>query len=260
MNTVHVPHQPMLFEPAPARASAKVDRQFIDGPLGRAATIIYWFIIVDLLMILLLLPTIALFLLLDRSAGNVPIFAAALVPVGPALTAGISALARRAHDDDITPARAFWRGFRSTALDALQLWVPLLVVVGIVATVLINRQAAGISDVYALVLVAILAVATVIVAHAMVIRTFFSFRFVDALRLGVIFLVRRLPSSLGVLSLIVLAGGVTYFASEFVAILISVMWATLLLRNERPVLRAVADQFVASTHPNPHPETGGTRA
>ncbi|MGL3149724.1 DUF624 domain-containing protein [Microbacterium sp. A82] len=238
----------LLFEPAPPRQPIAGAREFGQGPLGRASTVIYWYMMIGLLMALTQLPTLVAVMLLDRSASNIPLYAAAMIPLAPAFAAGTSALSRRVHDDDATPWRAYWRGFGSNLVDVLRLWLPLLLLGALIAMALANSEAAGISTGYALVLIVIFATLTVIAVHAMAISTFFAFRFVDALRLGVVFLARRPLSSLGVLSLLVLAAAAVIFSSELVVTLLSVVWAALLLRNERPVLRGVADQFIV---PNP---------
>lgn len=234
-----------LFEPAPAPVPT-ARKEFGDGPFGRAATLVYWHIVVGLLMLALMIPTLLVFLTLDRSAGNIPFFALALIPVAPVCTAAMSALARRGHESERAPARTYLNALRSDALDVLRIWAPVLAILAVIATVLMHGAAAEISAGHAVVLFVIAALITIAAVHAMVISTFFRFRLVDALRLGVVYLARRPLSTLGVISLGVLAATVVVLSSELVLALLLVVWAPMMLRVERPLLRDVAQAFTAA--------------
>ncbi len=85
--------------------------RFGRGPwLARA--LVYTLMVVEALFLLTTLPSL-IALLLDRDAANVPLAAACLLPVGPALSAALHALHHRRLDlADLHPMAMFWRGYR----------------------------------------------------------------------------------------------------------------------------------------------------
>ena len=69
-------------------------RQFGEGPLSRATAVVYTLLVVEFLLLLTTAPGFILFILLDRDASNVPLAAACALPLGPAFSAALYALAR----------------------------------------------------------------------------------------------------------------------------------------------------------------------
>jgi hypothetical protein len=144
----------------------------------------------------------------------------------------------------VGPAHDFAAGLRLNTLDALRLGVPALVVVGIVATTVVHRDAAGISGAYALVLVSIALVVVLWTLEALLLASLFAFRARDVARLALHHLASRPRVTVGLLALVVVAAGVVWFAGEAVLALVLVVWAAFLLRTGRPVIDDVRDRFV----------------
>jgi hypothetical protein len=230
---------------APQETGAHVPGELGHGPLGRATALVYWYVVVTALLAMAALPTLVLLLLLDRSASNAPLAALAAVPLGPALSAALHAVAARETADEVAPARAFWRGYRGNVLDVLRVWVPALVVLAVVGVVLANAGAAGVGPTYAGVLVVIAVLALVWGLHAVAITTFFSFRARDVARLAAYYLGRLPLVSLGVVSLLVAAAGVAWFATDAVLALVGGVWAWCWYRNDRRMLDDVRTRFTA---------------
>ena len=215
------------------------------GPLGRATALVYWYVVVTALLALAALPTVVLLLLLDRSASNAPLAALAAVPLGPALSAALYAVRARETEDEVVPARAFWRGYRRNALDVLRVWVPAVAGLGVVGVVLANADAAGVGPTYAAVLVVVAVLVTVWALHAVAIATFYSFRARDVARLAAYY-VGRLPLvSLGVLSLLVAAAGIAWFATDAVLAIAGGVWVWCWYRNDQRLLADVRARFTA---------------
>ena len=220
-----------------------VPGDFGHGPLGRATALIYWYAVVTALLALTTSPTLLLLLLLDRSWGNLPVVALAMFPLGPALSAALHATRARAGAEELTPARSFWRALRLNWADVLRLWVPALVVLGIVGYVLANASAAGIGAGYALVLVVIAVLVLVWALHAIAIASFFTFRTRDVARLAVYYLGRFPLVSLGTLSLLVAAAGIAWFATDAVLGIVGGLWVWCWYRNDRRMLDDVRARF-----------------
>ncbi|MFF2270322.1 glycosyltransferase [Cellulosimicrobium cellulans] len=216
------------------------------GTLGRATALVYWYVVVTALLALAALPTLALLLLLDRAASNVPLAALAALPLGPALSAALYAVRARETDDEVAPARTFVRGYRRGALDALRVWAPALGVLALVGVVLANASAAGVGPTYAAVLVVIAVLALVWGLHAVAIVTFFSFRTRDVARLAAHYLGRTPLVSLGVVSLLVAAAGVAWFATDGVLALVGGVWVWCWYRNDRRMLDDVRARFTTA--------------
>jgi hypothetical protein len=221
-------------------------RQWGEGPLARISALIYTVLAVEALFVLTTLPGLVPLVLLDRDASNAPLVAACALPLGPALAAAIYALRRRSSDlTDLHPARAFWRGYRLNARGALQIWVPWLGWLTIVAVSLANVDAAGIPGWWAGLLVVLAAGITLWMVNALVMTSLFAFRFVDLARLAAYFLAHTPGVTLGVACLLIVAVGVVIVASEAVLALLVPIFAMALLRISLPMINEVEREFTA---------------
>ncbi|UBU16113.1 YesL family protein [Nonomuraea gerenzanensis] len=218
--------------------------KFGTGPLSRVSALIYTLLVVELLVLLTVVPGLVALVLLDRSAGNVPLMAACLLPVGPALSAALYALRHRRRDlTELRPAPAFWRGYRLNFGAAMKIWVPWLVILALVGTNLGNFSAAGVPGWWGALLVVLAAGSTLWVANALVITSLFAFRAVDVAKLAAWALGRFPAATLANACLLVVAGGVTLVATEAaVALLASVLTATVLW-NSRAMIAEVEQRF-----------------
>src|SRR5262249_39517100 len=157
--------------------------------LARAAALIYNLLVTELLFLLTAAPGLVLLVLLDRDASNVPLAAACALPVGPAWSAALYGWQRRGPGlTELRPVPAFWRGYRANAVDVLKIWVPWLVGLALVGTVLTHLGAAGVPRWWAVLLGIVLLVSAVWMINALVIASLFSFRTSDIARLAAYFL------------------------------------------------------------------------
>jgi hypothetical protein len=226
--------------------SSTAVRQFGDGPLSRAAALVYTLLVVEILVLVGTAPGLAVLLLLDPDASNVPLAAACLLPAGPALSAALYAVRHRRLDlTDLHPAAAYWRGYRLNAVGALRIWVPWLAWLAIVGITLTHLDAAGIPRWWAVLLGLLAAVATLWVTNALVITSLFAFRARDVARLAAYFLARTPKVTLANACLLVVAVAVTAVASEIVLALAASLLTAMLLRNCRPMIDQVRREFTA---------------
>lgn len=228
-----------------AREGAR--REFGEGVLGRVTAVVYWYLIVEALLVVAALPGAVASLFLERTPGNAPLFALCLVPVGPAVSATLFALRDRTRAEGLTPASSFWRGYRLNWADALKVWVPGLVVGVVILLGLANVGAGGVPGWYAGALVTIGAGLALWLVNALVIVSFFAFRTRDVVRLAAHFLGARPLVTLGSLSLLVLATGIVALTTEALFGLFAVVWLALVLRNARPLLADVENRFTAES-------------
>lgn len=218
-------------------------REFGEGVLGRATAVVYWYLIVEVLLVVAVLPGALVSLFLARTPGNAVLFALCLVPVGPAVSAALFALRDRTKAEGLTPASSFWRGYRLNWADALKVWVPGLVAGVVILLGLANVGTGGVPGWYAGALVVIGVGLVLWMVNALVIVSFFGFRTRDTARLAAHFLGARPLVTLGSLSLLVLAGGIVVLTTEAVFGLLAAVWLALVLRNARPLLADVEKRF-----------------
>ncbi|WP_169951011.1 hypothetical protein [Microbispora sp. H11081] len=219
-------------------------RRFGQGPLSRVSALVYTLLVVEFLLLATTLPGLAGLVLLGRDAGNVPLAAACALPAGPALSAALYAVHRRRPDlTDLHPGPAFWRGYRMNVRGVLKLYVPWLAWLTVIGSTLANFGAAGVPGWWAA-LLAVVALATVLWgANALVITSLFTFRARDVARLAAYFLFSAPRVALGNACLLVVAGGVTFVATEAALTLLGSVFAAALLRNSRPLIAEVTARF-----------------
>ncbi|MFC5814915.1 hypothetical protein [Nonomuraea harbinensis] len=221
-------------------------RRFGEGPLSRAAALIYTMLVVELLLLAATAPGLAGLVLLDRDVSNLPLYALCALPAGPALSAALYALRHRgAGLADLSPAAAFLRGYRANAADVLKVWAPWLAGMTVVGVNLAHFAAAGVPGWWAALLVAVAVAAVLWAANALVIASLFRFRAVDVARLASYFLARCPGATLGNACLLVVAGGLTLVATELAPLALASAFAAGLLRNSRPMIAEIRERFVS---------------
>jgi hypothetical protein len=219
-------------------------RRFGEGPLSRAAALIYNLLVIELLFVAATLPGLVGLTLLRRDSSNIPLAAACALPAGPAFSAALYAWHHRSRSlADLRPAVVFRRGYRANFLGVLRIWIPLLAWLAVVGTILANFDAAGVPGWWAVLLGLIAVAATLWAATAMVITSLFEFRVTDVARLASYFLVRSPRATLGNGCLLIVATGVTVVASEAVLALLAFAFAAALVRNCRPVIAEIQERF-----------------
>jgi hypothetical protein len=217
-----------------------------EGPLARVSALVYTLLVVQVLFLVTSLPGLVPLILLDRDASNLPLVAACALPLGPALGAALYALHHRSRDlTDLHPGSAFWRGYRLNIRGALQIWVPWLAWLTIVALTLANFGAAGVPGWWAVLLVILAIGLTLWMVNALVIACLFAFRFRDLARLAAYLLTRTPGATLGNACLLIVAVGVTVFWSEAVLALLASVFVLSLLRTCRPMTTVVREDFTA---------------
>ena len=215
------------------------------GILSRIASVVYWFVVIEAMLLLTTAPGFLALLFLDRSAGNAPLIGLSFAPVGPALSAAVYAWRVFLNDRDLSPARHFRRGYRLNWLDVLRWWLPALAVLTVIGFSLANLELAGVPSGYGLVLVVIAVVVLVWSTQALVLSSTLSLRTRDTARLASYYLAARPASALGALSLLIASGGLVVLTSDWVLALLASPFALLLLRNADPVLRDATERFTA---------------
>jgi hypothetical protein len=226
--------------------SLAAQRRFGQGPLSRAAALIYSLLTIELLLLLASVPFLIPLLLLDRDPSNLPLAAICAIPLGPACSAALYAWQHRRDDlTDLKPAAAFWRGYRLNLRGVLRLWVPWLAWLTIMAVNVAHFEAAALPAWWLALLFAVAAAATLWMANALVIASLFAFRTRDVARLAVHFLLRAHLVTLGAAGLLVTAATVTAVASEAALALLGSVLLAALLRAGQPMIAQIRQTFTA---------------
>ena len=216
---------------------------------------LYWYIMLTLMMAIAGAPAVLATAFLDANYPSNPINAVVIIVaglfLGPTLSAGLYACRARTKDETPLPTRAFWRGYKMNAADVLRLWLPTCLVVAIIAFTLGNAATAGIGLAYAIGLIAIASGVTLWGMHALMLATFFTFRSRDIARLAVYYLGRNRKSSLGVLALIIVAGGIVGLVPGgiFALAVASGLWTGLWWLNVTAIIADATERFTADPRP-----------
>ncbi|KXK62107.1 hypothetical protein AWW66_10190 [Micromonospora rosaria] len=226
--------------------TAQTWRQFGDGPLSRGAAHVHTLLVVGVLLVATTLPGLVPLVLLGSDVSNLPLVAACLLPVGPAVSAALYALRHQRPDlTDLRPAALFLRGYRANLGGTLRIWVPLLAWLAVVAVNLANLSAAAVPAWWGALLVLVGAGVSLVGANALVVTALFTFRTRDVLRLALYFLVRTPGVTLGTGLLLAAAVAVTVLFSEAVLALVGVLFVLSLLRIGDPMITIVEKEFTA---------------
>jgi hypothetical protein len=222
-------------------------REFGTGPLAKASALVYTLLVTEGLFLLTTVPGLVLLLLLDHSASNLPLDALCLLPAGPAASAALYALHKRQSDlADLTPAKAFWRGYKLNAAGALKVFVPWLLVMTMVAMTVAHRAASHLPGWWVAMLLVIALIATLWLVNALVITSLFAFRTVDIARLATWFLGRTPLATLGNVGILVAAAIVTAYGTEALTVLVGSMISLLLLGSSSKMIALVRKDFIAA--------------
>ncbi|WP_460795931.1 hypothetical protein [Microbacterium sp. GXF0217] len=213
------------------------------GPLSRGAAFVYRMLVLEGLLLLALLPAIAVVVLLGRDASNVPFFTLALLPLAPALVAALAALRAWERSPDLSPALAFVLAYRRDLLPTLRWAVPATAGLALLTFNLVHLAAVTGGAMIRPVLVVIVAITVVWCGHMAVLTSAFHFRTRDAARIALSQLVSQWRFSLGILSLVLIAGTLVLMVSEFALLLVAWAFAALLALLARPVITDVTERF-----------------
>ncbi|THV29028.1 DUF624 domain-containing protein [Glycomyces paridis] len=215
------------------------------GALSRLAAAVYRHLVLGLFLALAGTPTLVLWTVLAPEAANVVFFMAALLPVAPALSAALYAQRAWANEPDLSPSKPLWRGLRMNLRDTLAWWVPVLAVATVLAVnVLFGSTVAG-GAFLRPVCAVFLAALAVLSAHLLTVTSFFSFRTRDVFRVAAAEFFLSWKSSLGVLSILVVATAVVVMGSEAVLLLLGWAFALFLWLFAKPVAADITERFTA---------------
>ncbi|MCP2637955.1 DUF624 domain-containing protein [Microbacterium sp. HD4P20] len=212
---------------------------------GRVTGVIYWFLIVELCFLLAALPGFVGIVLLERAPSNIPLYAVCLIPVGPAFSAAMSAMAARTRDQELSVWPRFWRSYAGNLRDVLFVWIPALAVATILGMNIAFGGTVGVDGFFIGASIVLLVFLAVWAANGLVIASCFRFRARDTARLALYYLAAKPLVTLGALSYLVLATAIVAFSSDWVLALLGVFFAAFARVTARPMIADITARFVA---------------
>lgn len=214
------------------------------GTLTRLTEGLYWFAIIDVLLVVTSAPAMIVWMLLAQDVSNLPLYAAALVVVLPSVSAALWAWRAWSEDPDPVPLARFLRGYRLNLLDSLKVGVPGLVVLTVLGTNISYGEAVGTSALnIAFALFA--AMITVLMMRALSISSALSFRLIDVLRLSMFTLLTMPLRTLALFSLGILVVGISLFLGDYAFLFLASALTFVMHLSERPVIARLREQFVS---------------
>ncbi|WP_168801708.1 DUF624 domain-containing protein [Glycomyces buryatensis] len=220
------------------------------GALSRMTAAIYRYLVLGLFLAISGLPTVLFWGLLSPEPSNVAfidvaLFVGALLPVAPALSAALYAQRAWSKEPDLSPTRPLLRGLRLNLRDTLSWWVPVLAFATVLAVNVIFAEGVAGGEFLRPVCVVLLAVLAVWSGHLLVVSSFFSFRFRDVLRVAAAEFFISWKSSLGILSILVVATATVALSSEALLLILGWAFAVSLWLAVRPVIADITERFTS---------------
>lgn len=218
------------------------------GPLFRAAGAVAGVMTGSALLVLAnaLLPAA---LLAAPFAGSWLVLVA-LIPVGPSLVSCMYAFNRMHAGHEGSVYRDFIRGYRMNAGQALQVWLPYLLVLAVIAVNLAGLPSLGLATQAAPALRLALLVLALLAAtaglNALLLLSRFSFRTRDLYRLSLYSFSARKRVSLGNMGILFVTGTLLLATTAYLLPLLAGAVVFLVCLNSRPLLKLVEEKFTAA--------------
>lgn len=211
-----------------------------NGPLSRVTNFVYRLLIIELGFVLATAPALIGIFLLEPDASNIPLYAVCALLFGPAITAGIYAWRT---DHDVVPWLRFWKGWVDGLGQSLMIWVPAVALLGLAAFNASYAQV-GIGFIVAGI---VLGVSGVIAAvTALVVIANFSFRSRDLFKVALYGAASAPLAALGIISMIVLTGGLIVVVSDWLPVFLASFLLLLLARTVTPMLHQIQSDLVVT--------------
>ncbi|MBO0595464.1 hypothetical protein I2485_10575 [Nesterenkonia sp. E16_7] len=211
-----------------------------NGPLSRVTNFVYRLLIIELGFVLATAPALIGIFLLEPDASNIPLYAVCALLFGPAITAGVYAWRT---DHDVVPWLRFWKGWVDGLGQSLMIWVPAVALLGLAAFNAAYAQV-GIGFIVAGI---VLGVAGVIAAvTALVVIANFSFRSRDLFKVALYGAASAPLAALGIISMIVLTGGLIVVVSDWLPVFLASFLLLLLARTVTPMLHQIQSDLVVT--------------
>ena len=208
---------------------------------------VYWFLVIDVLLVLAAAPSFLVWTLLTPGALSSPVFVLAALPMLPGISAALYACRVWREDRELAPARQFLRGYRLNAVDSLRVGTPVLLVLALAA---FNLTSTGSHGALRISLLVVSAAALLVLARVLAIVSSFSFRTRDAFGLTAFTLLAKPLSTLALVSLGVLTLGIIVLIGEFLLLATASLLVFALWASERPVAALLTERFVDSAEPS----------
>ncbi len=218
------------------------------GPLGRFSLVAHWVLVLSFFFVLASVPTLTAVAILDNSLSNAPLAVLCFIPTLPAITATLFAWRTRGRDSEASPMPSFFKGYRVTWLDSLRIGVPAVLIVTMLTWTLLNLGALNLPSGYSWFLIGVGVIFLVIAVIALVISTFYNFRFRDTWRLATHYAFRKPLVSVAILASLICLVALTWATNELVVALAGGVICALLLSYCKPILDVVEAQHVKTGH------------
>lgn len=219
----------------------------LEQPFYRAANRIQRFLVVSGWFGLLTSPFWLGLVVLAPHVSNALVFAAAALPVGPALVAALYAIERGSGpSEDRTPTQLVLAGLRQGWRQALLFWTPFVTILtaGLVTT-LSDAAETGVGAAWQFAFGIVLLVAVPWLWIVLSVVASFSFRSRDIARLAMFYTLTKPLVSLGLVALTVGLGLLVAQTFDWVLAPLGSVIAWAVITLTRPVTDHLADHFVA---------------
>lgn len=206
---------------------------------------LWWFVMVQAGLLVALLPAGVVFAAVEFSLATAALYAVVILPVGPALQAGMYALRRPAAALHQQPWSRYWEGWRMGWRQSLMVWAPVAVlIVGVLAaSVALPDDAIARPLVTTGLIVG--GVAAVIAVGTLTVIAHFSFRARDVVRVALFGLGSKPFATAGLVGVVFVVVALLALGLVGVLLLLMVLICHAMLVITRPIQELIRVKLVA---------------
>ncbi|MCM2531262.1 YesL family protein [Neobacillus pocheonensis] len=223
----------------------KKRNEFGEGILFNLTNHIYSLLMTNIYFVLSNLLVLIFFITLKHSFTNITLYFLALIPTGPSISALFYSIGKLIREQELSPFKDFFHGYKINFKDTLKFWVPLLLVLFILSVDLQYYKAAaslGHSILFVLILIGIVFL-LVLMLNAFLINAGFVFRTKDVWKLSVYYSFKKLKTTFGNIGIVIITLFITAITSNFLIIFIASLVCYAFMLNSKSVVEDIKLKF-----------------
>lgn len=207
---------------------------------------LYSLILFNIYFILCNILILLSFLLFDLSYSNLLIYILALVPTGPAISALIYSVVKLIHEEEGSPTKHFFNGYRVNFLDTLKIWLPILVLISILGVDIHYYQTAtGFTQFVSGAIFVVIMLALLLLQYVFFINAIYKFKTLDIYKLSVYYSFMKMKETIGNVVILVITFFLVYIFSESILLFIPSFVCYIMVLNNRIVIDDIKLNFIA---------------
>lgn len=221
-------------------------KEFGQGKIHGFTNHIYWLAQINIYFVLCNIVFLFFFLTLEPSFSNIIIYFLALIPSGPAVSALCYAIGKLVRENEISPTKDFFYGYKLNFKDTLKLWLPMLLVIFILVVDLqyFYLEATVINQILAIVFLVVLILMLGLLLYIFPINVTYKFRTRDIYKLSIYYSFKKVKITFGNIGIFIITLFLMYVISDFLILFIASLVCYALMVNSKEVMDDIKLNYV----------------